>query len=120
MTRKLWQLGLLGVTFITVQYMLCITKCANVTKVPCSTINDSCIYNVNETVKNGYDVLWKPPNCTQWVCNASAGEFSVHGCGETAANHPYLALPMLDGDCYWPKCCNMTAHRECSNASAGA
>ncbi|KAL3196396.1 hypothetical protein MRX96_045273 [Rhipicephalus microplus] len=75
----------------------------------CEVKNGSCVYGGNKTVKDGYDILSKPPNCTQWVCNVSAEAFVITGC-PPPSNHPYLALPMNAGDCFWPKCCNKSAH----------
>uniref|UniRef100_L7MC63 Putative 8.9 kDa family member n=1 Tax=Rhipicephalus pulchellus TaxID=72859 RepID=L7MC63_RHIPC len=116
MIRKERLLGVLFLTFITAHYMLYIAHC-QVTIRPCEVRNTSsntkaCVYGVNKTVKDGYDVLWAPPNCSRWVCNVSQEAFFVYGCAG-ASDHRYMALPMPLGACYWPKCCNETLHPEC-------
>uniref|UniRef100_A0A6G5A795 Putative 8.9 kDa family member n=1 Tax=Rhipicephalus microplus TaxID=6941 RepID=A0A6G5A795_RHIMP len=114
MLRKGRLLDLLFTTFITAHYMLYIAHC-EVKIQHCEVKNGSCVYGGNKTVKDGYDILSKPPNCTQWVCNVSAEAFVITGC-PPPSNHPYLALPMNAGDCFWPKCCNKSAHvRECKD-----
>uniref|UniRef100_L7M9U4 Putative 8.9 kDa family member n=1 Tax=Rhipicephalus pulchellus TaxID=72859 RepID=L7M9U4_RHIPC len=108
MTQKAWQLGLLGVTFITAQYMLYITHCANVTLEKCKTINDTfCVLDHNRTLRNGYEILSPPPNCTKRVCNVSLQAFAVTGCPPDP-NDRLLKLPFRRVDNFWPICCNIS------------
>uniref|UniRef100_A0A6M2D4I9 Putative 8.9 kDa family member n=1 Tax=Rhipicephalus microplus TaxID=6941 RepID=A0A6M2D4I9_RHIMP len=78
MLRKGRLLDLLFTTFITAHYMLYIAHC-EVKIQHCEVKNGSCVYGGNKTVKDGYDILSKPPNCTQWVCNVSAEAFVITG-----------------------------------------
>uniref|UniRef100_L7MC38 Putative 8.9 kDa family member n=1 Tax=Rhipicephalus pulchellus TaxID=72859 RepID=L7MC38_RHIPC len=111
MIRKEQRFGLLVLIFITAQYILYIAHC-QYAEVPCRVENGSCYTNDNESLKDGHDFLYPPPNCSRWVCNASMKVFLLYGC-DAAVGHPYLALPMLNEDCYWPRCCNKTRYPMC-------
>uniref|UniRef100_A0A224Y782 8.9 kDa family member n=1 Tax=Rhipicephalus zambeziensis TaxID=60191 RepID=A0A224Y782_9ACAR len=103
MILKERQWRLLGLTFITAQCVIYIAHC-QYAKVPCNVTDGYCYKNATERIKNGYDYLYPPPNCSKWVCNVSQEAFLLYGC-ESAAEDPYQWLPMLQTDCFYPKCC---------------